>query len=58
MNPLDRLVAGFAGGKLVMFGKFHGIRMTAAGCPAKSRRVALISRPHGDAVRVLINDSR
>jgi hypothetical protein len=30
MNPLDWFVAGFAGWKLVMFGKFHGIRMTAA----------------------------
>jgi hypothetical protein len=56
-NPLDWLGASLANGKYVPFQKLHDIRMAAARCPVKSSRVALISRHHGDAIRVLINDS-
>jgi hypothetical protein len=53
MNPVDWFVAGFAGWKLITFRKFHGIGMTAARCPVKSLRVALISRHHCDAMHVI-----
>jgi hypothetical protein len=63
MNPLDWFVAGFAIWKIIKFRKLKSVCMTAARCPVKTANVALISRHHFDAIRVIfykfrVKDSR